>query len=187
MRLILADLEHPERARMEACVRDVYRDVYGARITSFLPTLLGAVGGRDRVFGVIGTGAATSAGPLLVESYLDRPLEVVLSEAVGDSIPRAAVAEVGNLAARRPGVGRALVFGLARVLQEQGLDWVVFAGTSSLVDRFRRSGDEPIDLAEADGARLGPARIEWGSYYATAPRVTAVRLDVLLRTNEVAA
>mgnify|MGYP001949876551 FL=1 len=50
---------------------------------------------------------------------------------------------------------------------------MVFTGTPMLLNSFQRLTLSPIDLGPADPARLGEARHDWGSYYATQPRVMA--------------
>lgn len=186
MNTVLADLSHPLRGRLEECVIQVFRRAYGAEVRTFLPRLFGAFDAESRPFAVVGTRRADE-GTLFVESYLDVPVETELRRAVGRPVRRAAVAEVGNLAARRRGEGERLVVALARLLHEEGVEWAVFAGTAALVRRFERLGYRPVDLGAADGARLGDARTEWGGYYESAPRVAAVLLRNLLMATEAAA
>lgn len=186
MNVLLADRSHPLRRRLEQCVADVFRVRYRAEVTAFLPRLLGALDAASAPVAVVGTRRADE-GRLFVEAYLDAPVERALSDALGERVARDRVAEVGNLAARSRGTGERLVVSLARILNEEGIDWAVFAGTSALIRRFERLGYRPVDLGVADAARLGAARTEWGAYYETAPRVTAVRLQRLLAAVEVAA
>ena len=81
--------------------------------------------------------------------------------------------EVGNLAALAPGAARVLIIALTHYLAAQGFTWVVFTGTAMLLNSFQRLALSPVDLGVADPARLGEQQAEWGSYYATRPRVMA--------------
>ena len=83
------------------------------------------------------------------------------------------IVEVGNLAAFGNASPRLLIVALTDLLIAQGFRWVVFTGTPTLLNSFQRLTLSPIDLGPADPLRLGEARLQWGSYYATQPRVMA--------------
>lgn len=162
------------RAELEAYVAAVFACAWRARVTSFLPLLVGLRTEDGGLAGVIGARPARGAGRLFLESYLDQPVERVLSARLGLDVPRASLVEVGNLASHRPGAGRLLVGTLANLLDGLGAPLAVFTATQPLRTCFARLGVAPIDLAPADGARLGPALADWGRYYDSDPRVCAV-------------
>ncbi len=164
------------RVQQARAVRSVYRDVYGARLSLMMPWLLSMHDADDAVLGVIGGRPARSA-PLFLEAYLDEPIETVLSSALGMHIWRDELVEVGNLAARVPGMGRSLVTSLAALIAGAGGRWAVFTATDELRGLFARLGIALVDLAPADGRRLGDELAHWGTYYDADPRVSAARID----------
>lgn len=83
------------------------------------------------------------------------------------------ITEVCSLATRRPGHARLLIERLTHHLHHGRQRWVVFTAVARLRNAFARLGLEPVALAPADPARLGPARSRWGSYYDESPLVMA--------------
>ncbi|MGI9246113.1 MAG: thermostable hemolysin, partial [Steroidobacteraceae bacterium] len=114
---------------------------------------------------------------LYLEQYLDRPIEVALSEAIRSrdlpEVERAAIAEVGNLAGRNCRAAVRMVAHIPAWLLSQRYSWIVFTATSGLRNILAGFGAPLVELARADGSRVADQRDEWGSYYATDPRVFA--------------
>jgi len=166
---------HPLRWSFEEFIADRYQRAYGARVTHFLPQLLGV---RDAVGGWrAGAGYAPAlAGALFVEQYLDQRVEQTLAAVLGRPVARSEIAEVGNLAAVSAGMARILVPRLARHLHRFGYRWVVFTATRALRNSFLRLGLRPLRLAPADPARLIDRGASWGEYYAHDPVVMAGRI-----------
>jgi hypothetical protein len=179
-----------QRDALAATVRDVYARCYGARIEHLLPILLGleaATPSRDQgtvLAGVIGAQLGHDPARMFLEQYLDEPVEAALSRALGRAVPRSLVAEVGNLSGRIPGMGRPLVSTMAAFLEGAGVEWSVFTATRALRASFLRMGLQLVDLGDADGRRLGGQLSDWGRYYETDPRLTAVPVAAM---REVAA
>lgn len=171
----------PLRPRVEATVRAVYAERFGARVQSFAPMLVSLHEGEDaeaRIVAAAGYRIATQ--PLFLETYLERPVDEML--AVQGSRPdRARIVEVGHLAAVRPGEGRRLILRLAQEFARLDIEWVVGTLTEELRALFHRMGVAPITLGVADPARLGAAAADWGSYYEHHPLVLAGNLSLALR------
>ena len=166
--------QHPDctlRSRLESFVHDCFADTYGANVRQFMPELLGLCQQGTLQAGVGIRGGAS--GPLFLEHYLDQPVCDAIRQHTDLPVNREQVVEVGNLAALAPGAGRLLIIALTHYLATSGYTWVVFTGTPMLLNSFQRLTLSPIDLGPADPLRLGEARLEWGSYYATRPRVMA--------------
>jgi hypothetical protein len=157
------------RNQMERFVRSRFADVYGARVSRFMPELLGLCRSGE-LLAVIGLRPAVE-GPLFLETYLDRPACETLRQRSGMPLTREQLVEVGNLATMAPGAARLLISALTHYLAYRGFAWVVFTGTPMLLNSFQRLTLSPVDLGPADPARLGDQQAEWGSYYATQPRV----------------
>jgi hypothetical protein len=161
-----------QRASIEAFIAERFRRVYGANVSHFGAHLLGLRDAAGTWHAAAGYTPAAS-GALFLEQYLDRPVEAVLSEAVGEAIPRARIVEVGNLAAVPPGFARSFVPELGRHLRAHEYRWVVFTATREVRNLLRRLCFHAYKLAPASRARLPGGAAGWGSYYAHAPQVMA--------------
>ncbi len=158
----------PGRAAVEAYIAATFREQYDAQIEHFLPVLL-----------TIETGTTIEAAlglrfgdqrPLFVEHYLDRSVE---AELAARGLPNSAIVEIGNLVSTRAGCSQLLFILLAELLDNLGCDTGVFTATAQVQQLLGKIGCELIPLCTADGTRLGAQLSQWGSYYATAPRVVA--------------
>jgi hypothetical protein len=171
---------HPERRAFERFIAERFSRAHGARLTHFLPHLLGVKDGLGRWQAAAGY-AAAGAQELFLEQYLDKTIEDALASALGRPISRASVVEVGNLAAISAGMARALIPQLARHLHRMGYRWVAFTATRALRNSFHRLGLKPLPLAAADAARLADRGASWGSYYDQDPVVMAGKISLGLR------
>jgi hypothetical protein len=161
----------PLRGRLERFVHDCFANTYGADVQQFMPELLGLCQ-RGELQASVGMRGGAS-GALFLERYLNLPVGETLRQRTDLPVHREQVVEVGNLAALAPGAGRLLIIALTHYLASSGYTWVVFTGTPMLLNSFQRLTLSPIDLGPADPQRMGAARLAWGSYYATQPRVMA--------------
>lgn len=171
---------HPQRRAFEDFIAARFARAYGARLTHFLPHLLGVQDSLGRWQAAAGY-AAAGAQPLFLEQYLDQPVEQALAVALGAPIARGSVVEVGNLAANSAGMARALIPQLARHLHRMGYRWVAFTATRALRNSFHRLGLKPVPIAAADPARLADGGAHWGSYYDQDPVVVAGKISLGLR------
>lgn len=162
----------PNRQRLERHIHACYAHMYGADINHFLPTLISVERNDGSVLCAMGVRSATRE-PLFLEQYLDHPIEQVLGECIGGVVDRSVVVELGNLAAGSPGAARILIVALGAYLRGAGFEWVVFTAVPAVRNAFMRMNLRLIELAVADGARLGPDLARWGSYYAQRPVVVA--------------
>ncbi len=166
---------HPERPALEAMIAETYAEKHGARICSFMPTLLALKDAAGSVRAVAGIRAAAGE-TLFLEQYLDGPVEESLTAAIGQPVGRDAIAEVGNLAARECRSACRLALMLPGWLGERGHDWVVFTATNVVRGILQGLGTRVVELAPASAARLRQRQDDWGRYYNTDPRVMAAYL-----------
>ena len=172
-----------QRAELERFVAERYERAYGARLTRFLPHLLGFGDEPEGWQAAVGF-ADAEAGPLFLEQYLDAPVEEVLERVLGEPVPRARIVEVGNFAATGGGTARRVVPLFASFLRRLEFEIAVFTATRELRNTFRRLGLAPLELAPADPSRLPNGTDEWGTYYAHGPVVMAGRIaDCRLRAQ----
>ncbi|MBK3868479.1 thermostable hemolysin [Pseudomonas stutzeri] len=173
MTLQLAQADQGERrAALEAFIHQRFAEHYGARVTHFMPCLLGLHAEDGTVQGAVGLRSAQRR-PLFLERYLDQPIEQAVRQRCGRQVERAQIVEVGNLAAFGNASARLLIVALTDLLVAQGFRWVVFTGTPALLNSFQRLALTPLPLGLADPARMGDELADWGSYYASRPQVMA--------------
>jgi hypothetical protein len=162
--------DHPLRAETEAAIRAAYLREHEARLSVLPRTLVAEIDER-------GVACAASLrfaeDGFFSERYLDQPIESLVSRHSGTRADRNALAEVGSLAAVRPGLVRTLVGGVIEHLSQQGVRWAFFTATARLRILLRWSGIPLIELAGADPARVDNAQA-WGGYYHHDPRVMLV-------------
>jgi Thermostable hemolysin len=171
-------LDDPGRAEVEAFIRRVFAERYGATLTAFAPVLVSL---RDDAGIVAAAGYRRADSKLFLERYLDEPVDALLALHAGRVPSRAAIAEVGHLAAVRAGEGRRLILQLGPHLAAQGFQWVVSTLTEELRQLFVRIGVAPLALGRADPAMLGDEAKAWGRYYEHRPVVLAGHLHQALR------
>jgi hypothetical protein len=116
---------------------------------------------------------SAQTGPLFQEQYLDLSAEQLLAERFGRPIARHQIAEIGNLASRRPGLQRRLFLHLAEQLGREGIGWLLFTATPEVANGIRRLGLTLTPITPADPARLGERESCWGRYYDCHPWVMA--------------
>lgn len=178
-RLVLHGPDDAHRAEVESFIRGVFAQRFGAALTRFAPRLVSL---RDETGIVAAAGYRPGTdGPLFLERYLEAPVEDALAAIDGSRPARAAIVEVGHLAAARAGEGRRLILQLGPHLAAQGFHWVVSTLTEELRQLFVRLGVVPYALGRADAAALGAAARDWGSYYQHRPVVLAGQLPLALR------
>lgn len=154
---------------------------YGARLTEFMPELMGLYH-DDALVAACGLRPAEN-GTLFLEQYLDHSVDIALNRATGITADRKKIIEVGNLSVSRAGYARHFVAWLTRHLHDSGMQWALFSAVPALRNNFLRLGIPMITLAPADPGRLtGNARANWGTYYDQQPQVTAVHVATAFAT-----
>lgn len=163
--------EDAQRPTVERFIQDAFAARHGARIHSFMPTLIALEGRERRICGVVGFRNG-GREPLFLEQYLSRPVERVLTERVGTCVSRDEIVEVGNLASLSCRAAFHLAALLPRFLIDRGNRWIVFTATSAVRNMLEQFQVPVIELAGAarECVHLGD---DWGRYYDHDPRVMA--------------
>jgi hypothetical protein len=161
-----------QRPALERFIAERFRQAYGAQLSHFCTYLLGLRDSAGAWQAAAGYTPAAS-GALYLEHYLDRPVEVVLSAAVGERVPREGVVEVGNLASAARGFGGRFLPALRRTLVDLGYVWAVFTATREVRGILEHFAFDARVLAPATPAALPDGGTGWGTYYAHEPRVMA--------------
>ena len=155
---------------------------YGAQYSEYMPWLI-SMRRQGQLSACAGVAIAADKNPLFLERYLPSSIESLVSKNCGMPITRGQIAEVGSLAGSSFGGGhvgssRLLYIVLASVLEEIGIEWMVFTATRPLLISLQRLGLKHCMLGDADESFLDDAeRSRWGSYYEHQPRVVAAPLS----------
>lgn len=166
------------RLAAENFIASIFAQHYDARLPGFMPELVTLARGGC-IKAAIGIRSAND--PLFLERYLDDPIEVTIERIAGHSVPRQAIAEVGQLAADQPGAGTALMLRLAHRLAITSYEWMAFTATEELRGIFVRLGLPLFAITHAVPERLGDEVQAWGSYYEHHPLVVCTSVGNAMR------
>ena len=144
------------RREVEAFIRRVYAERYGADVSGFAPTLVSLQDDDDGIVAAAGYRSAAQ-DRLFLEGYFDQPIESLLKPHTEQPLSRTDIVEIGPLASARAGEGRRLVQMISAHLVEQGFDWVVCTLTAELRHLFLRIGITPLASIARHAAELAAA------------------------------
>jgi hypothetical protein len=139
-----------------------YRDVFGAALSPAFDHYVSTArqGETGALLGYLRAGEA----PLFLERYLDRPIEVLVSNVLGRAVARDRIVELGNFAAGN-GIAMIELWGSAANDLGATCEVAVATLTAPLRRMFARIGVPIREIAPALPGRLGAAADLWGSYY----------------------
>lgn len=159
----------PGREQVETFIQRVFDQSYGAQLSAFYPTLLSFR--HDGILRAAVGVRPARGGETFAEHYLHDQVESLIANRWEQAVSREAVAEVGNLALVGPGEARWVIAAVTTFLHARGYRWVLFTAVRPLVNAFQRLGLSPVQLTEADPARLSDGGRAWGRYYDERPVV----------------
>ena len=162
----------PRREELERFVRDVFASRHGARVCSFMPTLLAMRNETGAVCSVAGFRSAADQS-LFLERYLDTSVERAIASSTGQQVSRDQIVEVGNLAGINCRSAMRLVLDLPGMLLDRGHRWIVFTATDTLRELLTSYHAPLIELAMATASSVQDTGDDWGRYYESHPRVMA--------------
>lgn len=166
-----------DRYDVEKFIYQVFVRAYDADLNHFLPRLMALRNNNNRMIAALGMREATDE-PLFLESYLDTPVEKLISGLCDTDVSRAQIMEVGNLASIHRGGLRNLIIALTSYLRGNGSEWVVFTAVPAVRNAFEALELPLHALAPADKSRLEKSeQNRWGTYYDTGPVVVAGKVD----------
>lgn len=164
------------RSSVEHFVATQFKKAYGAKISEFMPDLMGLY--DDATLAAACGLRLAATGQMFLEQYLEHPAEEVLGMKTGTATSRHTMMEVGNLSIARPGYARHLVYWLTMHMRNAGMQWALFSAVPALLNNFRRLGIPLLILAPADPKRISAdMRATWGTYYDQQPQVSAVNVE----------
>jgi hypothetical protein len=163
------------RSAVEDRIREVYRERYVARLTSFPDTLAAEVDPSGNI--ECAAGIRFGSQGLFSECYLDLPAEHYLSRRFERAVQRNCVVEISNLAATKSWGSLPFIRHLIELASSSDFEWAIFTATKPLRALLRRGGLNMVELTRADQTRVKNPN-DWGNYYEHDPRVMAVSLEM---------
>lgn len=154
----------PERARVEAFIKSIYREKYAAEISVDYPVLMSVRNESGEILAALGFRYAGQED-LFLESYTQKPIESFVPA------KRQQIVEIGNLASAGHGASIFLFAALASYLDSKGIQYATITGTDYLHGYFKRIGLNPQEICRADMKAVSQDGQKWGTYYNTQPRV----------------
>ena len=171
----ISEPDAPDRHELESFIRAIFKRAHNAEISYFMPKLMSIRDVNGNLLAVCGLRHADQ-GQLFLETYLDAPIETVLSQHNNAQISREAILEVGNLAVAEPANVRSLLASISVYLHSTHSDWAVFTGISTLRNSLTKLNMSLQSLGEANIERIPEhERAAWGGYYNERPYVMAIR------------
>lgn len=165
-----------DRPELERFIYNSFRLAYDAQVRHFMPLLVSLRDAKGDLIAVCGFRNA-GAEKLFLETYLDEPIDAVLSSKSGEKVLRRDIVEIGNFAVFPPGMSRHMITVLAAYVRTIGAQWMVFTAIPKIRNAWKRLGVNLTQICEADKERLDcDYREEWGSYYDSCPYVVAVNV-----------
>lgn len=175
--VITAISEHdaPDRQELEGFISAMFKHAHNANIAHFMPKLMSVRDASGKLLAACGLRHADQA-ELFLETYLDAPVETLLSQHSNTNVSREAILEVGNLAVAEPINVRSLLASISLYLHSTDSEYAVFTGISTLRNSLTKLNMPLQLLGEAHISRIPEAeRAAWGTYYNERPQVMAIR------------
>ena len=151
-------------------IRRRYREVFGASLRPCFAAWMHH-GGNGANGAGLGYHRADSE-PLFLEAYLDEPIEQAVSAALGRTIEREKIVEIGNFAADNA-LSMMSLWGAAANDLGGASEVAVATLTAPLRAMFARVRLPITVIAPARPERFGEVTDDWGSYYDLDPQVCA--------------
>ena len=171
----ISEQDATDREELENFVRTVFMRAHNAVISQFMPKLLSVRDVKGNLLAVCGLRHANEE-KLFLETYLDDPIEKLLSRHNQTVISRNAVLEIGNLAVADSINVRSLLACISLYLHSTDSEWAVFTGTSVLRNSLTKLNMSQHLLGEASIECIPELeRAAWGTYYKERPQVLAIR------------
>ncbi len=170
-----SDPDSEDRAVIEQFISKAFQQSHGAKITRFMPHLMSLRDLDGKLIAACGLRSAAKE-KLFLEHYLDQPIEQVLSERTGITVPRNDIVEVGNFSVAELGMARQLITAIIDQLHATSKHWAVFTVVQVLQNALIKLKTDPLILGNAYQDDL-PVEIQsdWGSYYQQNPQVMAIK------------
>ena len=152
-RFFLVEHGRRNRALAETYIAKRCAKVSNTRVIAFTPRLFTLRQSGGSVCGSFGLRSAQ--GRLLVEQFLERPIEHYIGACSASKVERQGIVEADHLWTSAPASTNALLTTLIERVRRESIRWLVLSGTTPLLTEFLRIGLSvfTIDIAESEHCR----------------------------------
>jgi hypothetical protein len=178
---VLLTNDDDRRHSAEEFIRNTYAVRYGAQLETFPSRIIALLDHRGEI--LCAAGLRFLDDGFFSESYLDAPIEDVVSAILVRPVNRSAIFEVTTLASRAPLATAEFISEIGTFGEKAGFEWSFFTLTRRLHLMVRRLGIALTYLGEADRRRVADSG-RWGTYYACQPKVYAVASPHLTKSRD---
>ncbi|MBA6328520.1 thermostable hemolysin [Colwellia sp. MB02u-6] len=168
----VAALGSKQRSEIEQFIKQGFFKSYQAKVSVTMPHLLALCNGTYKA----ALGIRSGQDNLFIEQYLFGAIEQQ-PVFVKNNINRKDIVEIGHLFSNNQGFTLPLFMITAVSLFYLNYKYMVFSGTEKVVDLMAKSGVHCTHLGDAYQNKIQTSTDNWGSYYATNPKVIAVSLS----------
>lgn len=164
------------RPLVEAFIKDIFRKHHGAELHHFAPSLLAIFNPQNEIEAALGYRLAKNES-LFLENYLDKSIESLVSNHLGQNIERHTLGETGNLASSNADSCKDLFAYTAEYLHDQGIEWFVSTGTAVMRVVYRRLGIKAHIIHDVKKSSLSEEQQgAWGSFYDDKPKIILINV-----------
>lgn len=136
LRFFLVEHGRRNRALAETYIARQCAKASNTRVAAFTPRLFTLREAGGSVCGSFGFRSAQ--GRLLVEQFLDHPIEHYIGACWGSKVERQGIVEADHLCSSPPALTNALLTTLVERARHESFRWLVLSATPELLDAFRR-------------------------------------------------
>ena len=137
-RFFLVEHGRRNRALAETYIAKQCAKVSNTRVIAFTPRLFTLRQSGGLVCGSFGLRSAQ--GRLLVEQFLDHPIEHYIDACSASKVERQSIVEADHFCISAPAPTNALLTTLIERVRRESFRWLVLSGTAELLEEFRRVG-----------------------------------------------
>jgi len=152
LRFFLVEHGRRNRALAETYIAKQCAKVSNTRVIAFTPRLFTLRQAGGSVCGSFGLRSAH--GRLLVEQFLDHPIEHYIGACSASRVERQGIVEADHLCSSAPALTNALLTTLIERVRRESSRWLVLSGTTELLEEFRRIGLRVFTVDIAGPGRL---------------------------------
>jgi len=168
----VAALGSKQRSEIEQFIKQGFIKSYQAKVSVTMPHLLALCNGTYKA----ALGIRSGQDDLFIEQYLSGAIEQQ-ALFIKNNIDRKDIVEIGHLFSNNQGFTLPLFMITAVSLFYLNYKYMVFSGTEKVVNLMVKSGVHCTHLSDAYQNEIQTSTDDWGSYYATNPKVIAVSLS----------
>lgn len=176
MQIKLIDLDHIDWPRINEFLQEQFSKKFSADLKEFPEHYLVIYKNNEPV-ACMGVTFPT-VGSFFCEQYLDRPIETIISEHVGECVNRSEILQLGSIASTSIYAAVEMVQLAPLYIQCMGAKYALCTLTKKLSTLLKKLNVDFKFICDARKEKLKYGSSDWGSYYESEPMVGFVDCTV---------